>query len=500
MGKHCFWVLVALLTTGLATAEDRPIAAARLVLKRSLEGRERLVFVSKDPHFLFPTVGGADDPSAGSPGGALLELFSQNEGRAAFHVPAGVGDPGWVVNEHRHAYRFLDRSAPGGASAVRVVRLEEGRLLDLSGRAVGLPLAGPQGLVAVRITTGGLRNCALFDVTTVERDQARVFRASHADASALPDCSDDSLSPIHCEGSGAPTCGGRCPPGSTCGTRDLHTCVCIAASQACGTTGPVCNGECPAGEECMPIGGFPVLNCGCLPAGSVPCGLFTCNGGCPAGQECNLFVSSFPGLDGCQCGPPGPCGGGGDDCPAGFVCATGEFTMCVPVFCPPGGCGPGFACQPIRVEGVSETWWVCAPVGLPCDTACGGLTCPVGEVCTSGGQGCRCEAETACCQGSVPAAGVSVCADVPSDTAASRCAALSSTLAAVGGSASLGPGGVVCDGSGVCMVERTSVADCCEGDAGCAEGTGSVFADGCASLGSVLHPGERCSPAGACAP
>lgn len=506
MPRCLVWVATVLLATSLAAAEDRPIAAVKLVLKRSGSGSEKLVFVSRDPAFLFPTIGGVDDPATGSPGGALLELFSQHEGRAAFAIPPGVGEPGWTVKAAKRSYRFVNRSAPAGPSTVRIAKIDGGRRLEVSGASVGLALAGPQGLVGVRVTTGSLRNCALFDVTTVQHDEANVFRASHAEASALPDCSDGSLSPTPCESAGAPTCGGYCPAGSVCATRDQHSCVCIAATDPCGTTGPVCNGECPAGEECMPIGGWPLLNCGCLPAGSVPCGQSTCGGLCPPGLECNEFVSQFPQLAGCRCGPPGPCGGDSDDCPAGFVCAVGEFTMCVPVFCGStypicdGGCDDGRVCQALRVDTAGGLEWCLCAADAPCDTTCGGLACPEGEVCVMSSEGCGCEVLTECCQGSVPSSGVNVCADVPSATAASRCDGLGVTLATVGGSASLAPAGTVCDGSGTCATLRTTVGDCCQGDATCAEGSGSAFDDGCAALGGVLHPGNVCTPTGLCAP
>src|SRR5690348_12884915 len=63
-------------TASLAHAVDQPIAATKLLLKRSPSGKQTLTFVSKDPAFLFPTIGSADDPATGTPGGATIELFS----------------------------------------------------------------------------------------------------------------------------------------------------------------------------------------------------------------------------------------------------------------------------------------------------------------------------------------------------------------------------------------------------------------------------------------
>src|SRR4029450_6219519 len=63
-------LLVLVATPGLAT--DRPISGVKLVVVRAKSGREKLVFVSKDPSFLFPAIGSIDDPGTGSPGGALI--------------------------------------------------------------------------------------------------------------------------------------------------------------------------------------------------------------------------------------------------------------------------------------------------------------------------------------------------------------------------------------------------------------------------------------------
>jgi hypothetical protein len=60
-------------------ALDRPISGKKLQLKRSPSGKEKLVFQSKDPIFLFPAIGSADDPATGTPGGIRVELFSQGE-------------------------------------------------------------------------------------------------------------------------------------------------------------------------------------------------------------------------------------------------------------------------------------------------------------------------------------------------------------------------------------------------------------------------------------
>src|SRR5262245_50547895 len=91
--------VLAVIAPGLVTsapALDQPISAVKLSLSRSSSGKEKLVFVSKDPAFLFPAFGSADDPGTGSPGGALLELGSLAQPVApALAIPPGVGKPGW---------------------------------------------------------------------------------------------------------------------------------------------------------------------------------------------------------------------------------------------------------------------------------------------------------------------------------------------------------------------------------------------------------------------
>jgi hypothetical protein len=182
-------------------ALDRPISGAKLLLKRSHSAKEKLVFVSKDPAFLFPATGSLDDPASGSPGGALLEVFSKTEGPAALAIPPGPGKPGWRVKDARvDRYTFTNREAPLGNSLIRSATLESGATLKVVAREIGVPLMGAQGSVGIRITTGTLRNCALFDATTIRKDEPGVFMAKDAVAGALPDCSDASLL-------GLPPCG-----------------------------------------------------------------------------------------------------------------------------------------------------------------------------------------------------------------------------------------------------------------------------------------------------
>jgi hypothetical protein len=207
---------------------------------RRAGGSARLVFVSRDPSFAFPSIGGPDDPATGSPGGATIELFSESEGQASLGIPAGAGDPGWTaVSGVTPRYKFHNGLAPGGISPVRVALLRQGETLKLVAKDAGLPLATPLGAVGIRITAGAIRNCARFSGTAIRKDEAGTFIGSHAAANVLLDCSDESLS---------------------------------EPSWTCGDTAPTCNGTCPAGEECASYGPGPAHVCGCIPTGSTPCG------------------------------------------------------------------------------------------------------------------------------------------------------------------------------------------------------------------------------------
>src|SRR5262245_59886647 len=105
--------LVAAWLVGPAPAADHPIDGVKLLLKRTQSGREKLVFTSKDATFLFPAPGGADDPVTGTPGGAVVELFSPAEpGGAALAAPAAAGVPGWTVSTDGERFRFVHHDAP----------------------------------------------------------------------------------------------------------------------------------------------------------------------------------------------------------------------------------------------------------------------------------------------------------------------------------------------------------------------------------------------------
>jgi hypothetical protein len=326
-------MMVSLLLTASAQALDQPIDAVKLVLKRSATA-ETLVFVSRDADALFPSLGGADDPAVGSPGGALVDLFSASEGSASLAVPPGAGSVGWTVSfGPPPRLRFRNPDAPAGISAVRVLLLKQGRVLKVVAKAVGLPLATPQGAVGIRVVTGTLRNCARFAGEAVRKDVAGKFVGQGALAAGLADCSDGSLAggtttststtstttllPCQFQDVGEPICAGACPAGSQC-VAELNPqvaigCVCLpdGLSPCAGSGYPTCGGDCSVGRVCQGAlvipgegGGGPFELCVCVDPGNAcdhPAGTCFAIGVCPAGQVCG---GVGPPTSGCACGAP----------------------------------------------------------------------------------------------------------------------------------------------------------------------------------------------------
>jgi hypothetical protein len=318
--------LLALVVVAPAGAVDQPVDGVKLLLKQT-QTSATLVFLSRDPDALFPALGGPDDPT-GSPGGALVEVFSDSQGSASFPVPSS----GWKVSAGPPArIRFRNPDAPAGSSPVRLLLQKEGRVLKVLGKSVGILLLMPvpQGGMGIRVTMGSLRNCARFDAATIRKDEVGKFLAKGALASSIPDCSDASLG------------GGTTTTTSTTTSTTLAPCGIVGTPEE-----PQCGGACPAGTQCVgEISGQISLGCACLPDGLTSClasGYPTCGGSCTDGQVCQgAHITGEGPIDVtiCACVDPG------DTCddPAGTCFAVGV--------CPPGevchGAGPptsGCAC------------------------------------------------------------------------------------------------------------------------------------------------------------
>lgn len=353
-----------------AHATDQPIAGAKLVLRRS-GTREKLVFVSRDPATLFPAIGGNDDPATGTPGGATLDIFSENEGRATFDLPAGLGSPGWRVKDtaRSHVFAYDNKAAPAGPSAVRKLALTDEKRLRIAAKRTGVPLGTPQGSVAIRVTMGSLRSCALFDATTVVRDEIGRFTARNAVATAMVDCED-------------PTLGGTTTSSTSTTTTTLQAvCGDGTVNQASEDCDP------PDEEACSADFG---LSCR-LPGG-------------PNGCRCCSQSLCAP-LDGLYCCGPAICLRGMT--PGGVGLCTSSVPTCDPnlAFCePPLVCSAGSCCSP-------PTEYCQAPaLGLdfPC---CPPAVCaapdPAGLRCCLSA-GAFCAGDASCCSGSCDA-GSGIC-------------------------------------------------------------------------------------------
>lgn len=391
-------VLVGLLVTAVrpAAALDQPISGKRLVVQR-VGATEKLSFSSKDAAFLFPAVGSGDDPGTGSPGGALVEIISVTEPTFAFVVPPGVGTPGWKsTTGATPTHRWKNPAAPGGASPLKVVRLRQGKVLTLLSKQAGLALTAPTPRVAIRVTTGSLRNCALFEGTSIRTNQVGRFVGANAPAPSVSDCSDASLRGVPpCGSSAFPTCGGACGAGETClPDGPFAVCHCVGPTTPCGQSNPTCGGGCPAGEECASFGLDPPYNgCGCLPIGSTVCGTPnapTCGGACPPGTGCSGIFPPLALGGGVDCSCMGP----GQSCANGFAWGgapeEGFPFACYPIFCSGtyptcgGACLDGGVCSPVEVAG-TFTGCICA-VSAPCGG--NGFECPPGQVCHFPGATC----------------------------------------------------------------------------------------------------------------
>lgn len=407
-------VLLSLLCcASIAHAADRPIDALRLKLKEG-HGKKALVFLSRDPSFLVPAIGSADDPALA---GMTVYLLLANQASYTFNVPSGSGDPGWSSEPGPPPrYKFKNAAAPAGIATAQRINMTGSKILKvLLKDGVDFNLGQPLGSVGIRITTGALRNCALFDGPTIRKDTGYgVFVAANATAASMQDCSDVALhggAPAGpCESGPYPTCGGSCAGDGVCALSLFDfSCRCVSPSSPCGGTSPLCNGTCDAGEECVALGPGPYPtypSCACLPQGSTPCGTPgapVCGGACPADEVCRPEAGRqiFGGQLGCDCALPEPCGQGGLDCPNGTGCGQlGYQIICAPIpcggsptypTCGGGTCVDGAVCQPVAFNDSNE-FCVCA-IPASCDATCGGYTCPDGEVCRfDSGATCSCSA------------------------------------------------------------------------------------------------------------
>jgi len=174
---------------------DQPIDAVRLVIKESKTGKETLIFVSKDPGFLFPVPGSDDDPVVGTPGGLVIDLLAlEDTATQTVVIPGGEGVAGWTVKEGKRShFKFSNKKAPNEVSPVKVALLKDGKVLKIVSKEAGFSPLVVRGGVAVRVTSGALRNCAVFGPGTIKTAKERKLVAKGASRTGFTDCSDEAL-------------------------------------------------------------------------------------------------------------------------------------------------------------------------------------------------------------------------------------------------------------------------------------------------------------------
>jgi len=163
--------------------DDVPVAGIKMMLKRDGTGVEKGAFITRDKDVIqAPLPGGPNDPRSV---GATFEVVSAAEGLATFSLPAA----GWAAN---NAGVFKYDGALVGGPVQKAVIKPSNRLV-VKTTDTGIALAGAQGTVSARFTTGDIRHCARFGPTTVVKDETNRFVAKGALAAALIDCSDAAL-------------------------------------------------------------------------------------------------------------------------------------------------------------------------------------------------------------------------------------------------------------------------------------------------------------------
>ena len=381
-------ILSILAVEDIVAAAEQPISGTRLLLRRSTSGKEKLAFVSKDPSFLFPTIGGPDDPSPFGSGGLVVELFAPSTpAGVALDAPGGIGTPGWSVRTSTPPrLQYRNPSAPASPSTFRSITLRAGKVVKLTGRESGLDLSAPLGSVGIRITTGSLVSCARFGPATVQKDSGGTFSARNAVASALVDCSDASLA------SGASTTTSTSTVTSTTAAPVCGDDVVNQASEQCdGTDRSLCEGF-----DCGPPGYSTACQCcGNTQVPTFPVALPCCD---PAAQM--VFAPSVALCVSTDCSGPFTCTFG--SCQNGSCCA-GTGTPCGAV----GGGGSSASvpcCDPAAVCGFPHnsfpTAFCCSVPGGACgaDSDCCASTC-VGNTCSCVPSGGQCFSNAHCCSG-----------------------------------------------------------------------------------------------------
>ena len=168
-------------TTSTIPSSHHPVTGAKLVIKKSANGRESLTFVTRDPSIFVPAVGSNADPTTNE---ITIEVHSPvGHSYYDIDVPPGIGNnPGWTANPTGPLYKFKNSFAPAGISVVRQVKLQGGKGMKIVARETGLDMTqalGGAGIAIVLPQVGGGSQiiCAHFGAATIKKDVPPIFIA-----------------------------------------------------------------------------------------------------------------------------------------------------------------------------------------------------------------------------------------------------------------------------------------------------------------------------------
>jgi hypothetical protein len=161
-----------------------PVAGMKLIVRRALKsGKEKVVFLTKDPGVGFPPFGISSDPRSA---GVDVEIFSATEGFAFPWSSIPRDDLRWRTKDSPPSYRFRNLAAPAGASGVRTLVLVKDRMLKVSTRQHALDLMDPQISVGIVVRMGLYWTCAKFGPGSIRRERDGLVVAR------------DGVAPINC--------------------------------------------------------------------------------------------------------------------------------------------------------------------------------------------------------------------------------------------------------------------------------------------------------------
>lgn len=366
------------LFTPAAHALDVPVTATKLLLQQSASGKQKLVFQSKDPAFPFPAHDGPDDPTDV---GVTIELVTPGVQPPVLVVPPNTLQPGWTYKPGLLASYRYKRDKAAAPVPIKAIVMKGAHGISIQGDAVGIPLDGARGVVAIRITIGGARACARFIGTSVTKDAAGSFAGKNASSADFTDCSAAALTDLD----------------TTCGDGDLDP-------------GEGCDAICDLGLTCRPPGTSNQCQC--------------CSDGWPSAAPCcnpsSILITYPPQSKSCiptRCDPPDSCRTG-DTCRGdGSCCTTLGGNLCAMAYAPPfvntmytlTACCAGLECRRLALpEGArccASGGTTCTSDGECCTGHCASGTC---EACRAGGVGCGTADE--CCSGACEGGVCDACA------------------------------------------------------------------------------------------